>query len=98
MKSWQTWILIALIGLLMSITVRIIAENTSGHHGEIEELTGKLELLDSRVLKVETRSHPATTKRFTSDDAHRLIDCLRLPYVARSKCLDNVESEIGIVK
>jgi hypothetical protein len=82
----------------MSITVRIIAENTSGHHAELQLLEGRFEQLDSRLLKVETRTHPSTLKRFTSDDAHRLVDCLRMPYAARSRCLDDMEARIGEVK
>ncbi len=71
MQDWKTWVLIIVIGLTMSVTVRIIAETTSGHNQQVAELVGHVDALEERILKLETSQHPSTTKRYTSEDAAR---------------------------
>ena len=67
--NWKFWAYVAFIGLAMSITVRIIAETVQGETKNHEYLVGQIDALDKRLTKLEASSHPATSKRYTSDDA-----------------------------
>jgi hypothetical protein len=80
MRDYRFWIYVAVIGLTMSLTVRLIAEATSTDARKIEFLDGQLDILNNRLIKLESKSHPATSKRFNSDDARameiRIAECV----------------------
>jgi hypothetical protein len=64
----------------MSLTVRLIAESVSGDVRKVEYMEGQLSVLNDRMIKLESKTHPATSKRFNSDDAARMetriADCV----------------------
>ena len=64
MRDWRAWALMALIGLLISVSVRLVAEATSSDRQRIVAI-------EDRLDRLERSRHPSTTKRYTSDDAAR---------------------------
>jgi len=70
-ENWKNYLAAAVIALVMAVTVRVVSEISSGQGEAIERLQGRLDALDKRLTKLETSTHPATTKRYTSDDAAR---------------------------
>ena len=72
MKDYRFWFYVAVIGICISITVRIISEAASGETKKIEYIEGQLSVLNDRLIKIESKSHPATSKRFNSDDASKM--------------------------
>ena len=71
MRDYKFWVFVAVIGLVMSVTVRLIAESVSGDSRKAEFIEGQLSVLNDRMIKLESKTHPATSKRFNSDDADR---------------------------
>ena len=63
-KDWKTWLSVAIIGLLIALSVRLSAEALSGDRE-------RLIAMEDRVSRLEKSLHPATTKRYTTDDAAR---------------------------
>jgi hypothetical protein len=64
LRHWHTWVITAVIALLVALTVRTVAEVTNGDRD-------RLVALEDRVERIEKSRHPATTNRYTSDDAAR---------------------------
>lgn len=80
MHTFRFWIFVAVIGLSMSVTVRIISEMASGDARKYDFLEGQVNIINERLIKIESKSHPATSDRFTRHNADamelRLIECV----------------------
>ena len=85
LKDWRFWVATMCVSLCVAMLVRVTAEMISGadkNEKLMMLLEGELDALDKRVTKIETKQHPASAKRYTSDDAKRdkkeLLDCLSM--------------------
>jgi len=73
LRDWKTWVAMVGTAILMIILLRVSYEIFSIDAKKADEIEKQHVIIDARLEKLEMSKAPATSKRYTSDDAARDI-------------------------